>query len=104
MKFNQYRCDNCKGEDNDPLKFTGVNPLMDLFTHENSFPLIDATKADIHICVECFRLHCEVPTINELGLNKQARAWQLRYQERSYLLRNQVVKALKVADLKRPKK
>jgi hypothetical protein len=65
MKVEAYKCDYCKGIFEADL-MQGVKNEADLFESSASFPTIKPDKADIHFCMECYRVNVEMHIKNRM--------------------------------------
>ncbi len=95
MKLTIYRCDHC-GEQSDvnkPHEVFGVHNTAELFASVQDYPLemTEPGKCLKHVCIECVRVHVDVPAENFCRKALDRDKWQVKRAELSYLLRKKII-------------
>lgn len=88
-RIQAYICDHCGAITNDCV---GVLPIADLYEKLDSYPIVyDPTKADVHICVTCYRVNVTDRAEKEVRRAENERGYLLKIRELSFIVREKSI-------------
>lgn len=91
MKTQAYICDCCNGLF-DVETVSGLSQVKDLYDFVKSYPVImDAEKASIHFCIECYNKAVTIPVSMITDRAKDEENYIKVFQEYSYSFRQSTV-------------
>lgn len=97
MKVEAYRCDYCDIVQTHDYCM-GVSPVQDAFDVLESNKSVQPEKAEVHFCLECYRLHVLNPASVQTHRSKGdagEREYQKRIKELSYVFKQFIFSKLK---------